>query len=318
MQRRHFLQAASFATFASALPTWAQIKATKLLVGAPPGGGTDILARAISHEMAKHLSRNFIVENRPGAGGNIAALGTSQAPADGGTLLLSYTSHVINPSLYKKLAFDPINDFTAIAPIATAPSVLLVSPQCPANTLQELIALAKSKPGTLNVAIAGLGGANHLAGEMLRKQANIDVLGIPYKGTAGALGDLMANHVDIVFSGYGAAAALIKAGKVKPLAVTSAQPLASLPKVPPIAHLLPNFDYSAWYGIFGPAGLPAKDVQALRGAVSAALKAPTILQQLEREGMSPLSMNGEEFTQFVSAELKRWKQAVEISGVELL
>lgn len=318
MQRRHFLQAASFATFASALPTWAQPKATKLLVGAPPGGGTDILARAIGNEMSKHLSRNFIVENRPGAGGNIAAMGTSQAPADGSTLLLSYTSHVINPSLYKKLPFDPINDFTPIAPIATAPSILLVSPQCPANNLQELIALAKSKPGTLNVAIAGLGGANHLAGEMLRKQANIDVLGIPYKGTAGALGDLMANHVDIVFSGYGAAGPLIKAGKVKALAVTSAQPLISLPNVPPIANDLPNFDYSAWYGIFGPAGLPAQDVEALRTAVAASLKAPAITQQLDREGMTPLTMNGDEFTQFVMAEVQRWKQAVEISGVELL
>ncbi len=317
MKRRALLSHAGFAALGMGLPAWAQTtSATRILVGAPPGGGTDILARALAHEMARQLSRNFIIENRPGAGGNIAALGVAKAVPDGGTLLLSYTSHVINPALYKKLPFDPVVDFTPIVPIATAPSILLVSAKCPARNLQELVAMAKDKPGTMNVAIAGLGGANHLAGEMLRKMAQIDVLGIPYKGTSGALTDLMGGQVDIVFSGFGAASGLIKSGRVKPLAVTSAGRLAALPDVPPVADLLPGFDYSAWYGLFGPAGMAAREVEAVRAAVHAAQRTPGLREQLEREGMGLLPMGTQEFRQFITAELGRWKLAVKASGVE--
>lgn len=318
MKRRHVLQGLGWTALASCGPVWAQPNAVKLLVGAPPGGGTDILARALSVELGRQLQRSVIVDNRPGAGGNIAAVGAAKAAADGTTLLLSYTSHVINPSLYKKPPFDPLADFTPIAPIAKAPSILVVSPKCPANNLRELIALAKSRPGKMNVAIAGLGGANHLAGEMLRKQAQIDVLGIPYKGTAGALTDLMADQVDIVFSGFGAAHGLVKAGKIKALGVTSAEPLAGLPEVPPIASVLPGFDYSAWYGVFGPAGMAAGEAQKLREAVAQALKSEELHKQLAREGMTPLHMDAQQFQQFVTAEVARWKTAVQVSGVELL
>lgn len=319
MKRRTLLQQAGLATFGLALPAWAQTAAaTRLLVGAPPGGGTDILGRALAQEMGKQLARTVIVENRPGAGGNIAALGVAKSAPDSGTLLLSYTSHVINPALYKKLPFDPVADFTPIVPIATAPSILLVSAKCPARNLQELVAMARDKPGTMNVAIAGLGGANHLAGEMLRKMAQIDVLGIPYKGTSGALTDLMAGQVDIVFSGYGAAGGLIKSGRVKALAVTSAARMAALPQVPPVADLLPGFDYSAWYGLFGPAGMAAKDVDALRVAAHAAQQSAGLREQLEREGMDLLQMETPAFRSFLQAELGRWKLAVKASGVELM
>lgn len=319
MKRRTLLQNAGLAALGLALPAWAQpAGATRILVGAPPGGGTDILGRALAQEMGKQLSRNMIVDNRPGAGGNIAALGVAKAAPDAGTLLLSYTSHVINPALYKKLPFDPLADFTPIVPIATAPSILLVSAKCSAKNLQELVAMAKDKPGTMNVAIAGLGGANHLAGEMLRKMAQIDVLGIPYRGTSGALTDLMAGQVDIVFSGYGAAGGLIKSGRVKALAVTSAARMAALPQVPPVADLLPGFDYSAWYGLFGPGGMSAKDVDALRAAAHAAQKTDSLREQLEREGMELLQMDTPAFQRFLTAELSRWKLAVKASGVELM
>ena len=164
----------------------AQAQATKLLVGATPGGGTDIVARAIALELGKRLDRPFIVDNRPGAAGNIAALATAKAEPDGHTLLLSYTSHAINASLYDNLPFDPVKDFTPISQIASSPAMLVARPSFKANNVAELIALAKSQPGKLNIAVAGIGSANHLAGEMLKRDAGIDLVGVPYKGTGPA------------------------------------------------------------------------------------------------------------------------------------
>lgn len=319
MKRREALNALGIAGLWGASGQWAAYAqgttAAKVLVGAPPGGGTDILARALTNEMGKALSRTLVVENKPGAGGNIAALGVAKSAPDSSTLLLSYTSHVINPALYKKAPFDPVGDFTPIAPIARAPAILVVAGNFPANTLPELIAMAKARPGSLNVAIAGLGGANHLAGEMLRKKAGIDVIGVPYKGTASALTDMMGGQVDIVFSGYGAAGALIKAGKLKALGVTSAKPLAELPGVPPIANVLPGFDYSAWYGLFGPAGMSAADVAALQKAVHQSLQSPQLQAQLKKEGMESMEMSAPEFRSFITAEVARWKDAVAASGM---
>jgi tripartite-type tricarboxylate transporter receptor subunit TctC len=319
MKRRLLIQALLGLTSAAGLrPALAQATATKLLVGAPPGGGTDILARTLGNEMGMHGKQTFIVENRPGAAGNLAAISTAKSVPDGSTLLLSYTSHVINPSLFKKPPFDALADFTPIAPIAKAPSILVVSPSCPANTLPELIALVKSKPHKMNIAIAGIGSANHLAGEMLRKRAALDIVSVPYKGTSAALTDLMAGQVDIVLSGYGAAGGLIKAGKLKALAVTSEKPMPSLPGVPAIATVFPGFDYSAWYGVFGPAGMKDTQVQFLRQAIAQALQSPELRAQLEREGMTPLEMTPAQFRQFLTTELAHWKEAVAVSGVELM
>lgn len=201
MQRRELL--ALLAASASGLPMTSALalETTRMLVGATPGGGTDLVARALAHEMTGPLGRQIIVENRPGAAGNIAAQAVATAAPDGSTLLMSYTSHAINASLYPNLPFNPVKDFTALYGVASAPAILVARPDFKANNMRELIALAKAQPGKLNLAIGGIGSGNHLGGEMLKRDAGIDIVSIPYKGTGPALVAVMAGDIDLAFSG---------------------------------------------------------------------------------------------------------------------
>ena len=294
----------------------AQAQATKLLVGATPGGGTDIVARAIALELGKRLDRPFIVDNRPGAAGNIAALATAKAEPDGHTLLLSYTSHAINASLYDNLPFDPIKDFTPISQIASSPAMLVARPSFKANNIAELIALAKSQPGKLNIAVAGIGSANHLAGEMLKRDAGIDLVGVPYKGTGPAIQDVVAGQIDLVFAGIATVQSLIKGGRLKALAVTSPKRLPAYPDVQAIAEVLPGYEYSAWYGLFGPAKLPKEMVEKLGNAARAALASPEMTKRLVDEGLIPVGSTPAEFQKFVASEIVRWGKVVAATGAK--
>ena len=294
----------------------AQAQATKLLVGATPGGGTDIVARAIALELGKRLDRPFIVDNRPGAAGNIAALATAKAEPDGHTLLLSYTSHAINASLYDNLPFDPVKDFTPISQIASSPAMLVARPSFNANNVSEVIALAKSQPGKLNIAVAGIGSANHLAGEMLKRDAGIDIVGVPYKGTGPAIQDVVAGQIDLVFAGVATVQSLIKGGRLKALAVTSPRRLPAYPDVPAIAEVLPGYEYSSWYGLFGPARMPKDMVDKLAVAARAALGSPEMAKRLVDEGLVPVGSTPAEFQKFVAAEIVRWGKVVAATGAK--
>jgi tripartite-type tricarboxylate transporter receptor subunit TctC len=289
-------------------------KPIKLLVGASAGGTTDTMARAIAAPLAASLGRPELVENRPGAGGNLAADAVAKSPPDGYTLLVSFTSHTINATLYPKLPFDPVADFTPISRIAIVPSLLTGRPGLAAPDLAALIALAKAKPGTLSIAIGGIGSSLHLAGEQLKMMAGIDLLNVPYKGTAPALTDVLGGQVDLMFISLVTGSAQVRAGKLRAYGVTSAQRQASLPDLPAIAEVVPGFESSAWFGVFGPAHLPAEITDKLNAAIRAALDDPKMREQLQAEGATPAGMSPAEFAAFVRDDVARWAPIVKQSG----
>jgi len=316
MQRRDFLTLLSAALM---LPPdlRAATTVTKMLVGATPGGGTDIVARSLAVELEKRLGRTFIVDNRPGAAGNIAAGVVAKAEPDGATLLLSYTSHAINPSLFQKLPFDTVKDFTPISLIASSPLLLVARPTLKANNLRELIALAKAQPGHLSLAVAGVGSANHLAGEMLKAEAGIDIVSVPYKGAGPAVADVVGGQADLLLSNVATVQPLLAAGKLKALAVSTPQRLAAFPNVAPIADVLSGFDYSSWYGLFGPANMPADVVKPLEKAARAAVASAEMRQRLHQEGLVPVGNSAPEFAQFVRKEIDRWAKVVAVTHTKI-
>jgi tripartite-type tricarboxylate transporter receptor subunit TctC len=291
---------------------------TRLLVGATPGGGTDLVARALAQELQGRLKRNVVVENRPGAAGNLAAGAVAKAEADGSMLLLSYTSHAINAALFAKLPFDPVKDFTPLSLVASSPLMLVARPNFQPNNLRELVAQYKGKTGAapLSIAVAGVGSANHLAGEMLRVETGLDIISVPYKGAAPAVADVMGGQVDLLFSNMATVQQLVRAGKVKALAISTAQRLASFPEVAPVAEVLPGFDYSSWYGLFGPAGLTPELTAQLAAATKASMGAPEFQQRLLSEGLTPIGSTPAEFAQFIRQDIVRWAKVVAATGAK--
>ncbi len=289
-------------------------KPIRILVGAPAGGTTDTLARTIGQEMSQELGQSVVVENRPGAGGNIAADMVAKSAPDGTTLLMSFTSHTINASLYKKLPFDPVNDFTPITLVATAPSVLVATPKLPANNIPELIKLARAEPGKLNFGIGSIGSSVHLAGDMFKMMTGTYIVNIPYKGTTPAVTDLLAGQVDLMFASTMNVAQHVKAGKLKVLGVTSPGPLPQFPGAAPIGATVKGFESSAWFGLFGPAGLPPEVTQALYHAARKGLESPAVRKRLEADGAQPVAMPPEAFATFIKQDIKRWAAVVKYSG----
>lgn len=299
-----------------AVPALAQNTPVRLLVGAPPGGSTDTLARALATEMGRLLGRIVLVENRAGAGGNIAAEAVAKASPDGNTLLMSFTSHAINASLYPSLPFDPIKDFTPLTCVATSPSILVANPSLPAKDVRELIALAKAKPGKLNLAIGAIGSSLHLAGDAFKMQSGAYIVNIPYRGTAPALQDVLAGQVDLMFAAIGNAQAHIRAGKLKALGVTSLKRLPAFPDVPAIAEVLPGYESSAWFGLFGPGQMDPALARRLSDAARQAINSPDVRRRLEMEGAVPVGNSPDEFARFVQAEITRWAKVVKFSGAK--
>jgi tripartite-type tricarboxylate transporter receptor subunit TctC len=289
----------------------------KLLVGAPAGGTTDTMARAIAEPMQAALRQPVLVENRPGAGGNIAADAVAKSAADGYTLLVSFSSHTINATLYAKLPFDPVTDFTPITMIARVPSLLVGNPKLPANDLAALIDLARKKPDTLTIGIGGLGSSLHLAGEQFKMMTGVRLLNVPYKGTAPALTDVLGGQVDLMFISLVTGTAQVHAGSLRAYGVTSAQRQASLPDVPAIGELVPGFESSAWFGVFAPADLPAAITDRLNAVIVAALKEPKLREQLAREGASAVGNTAAEFATFVGEDVKHWAPIVRQSGEKI-
>jgi tripartite-type tricarboxylate transporter receptor subunit TctC len=288
----------------------------KLLVGAAAGGTTDTMARTIAEPLSNLFGKPVLVEDRPGAGGNIAAEAVARSAPDGYTLLVSFTSHTINATLYPTLPFDPVADFTPIAMISTVPSLLVGNPKIPAESLKELIALAKAKPGALTMAIGGIGSSLHLAGDRFKMMADVNIVNVPYKGTAPALADVLGGQVDLMFISLVTGSAQVQAGKLRAYGVTSAARQKSFPDLPAIGEVVPGFESQAWFGVFGPAKLPDEIIDKLNRAVVDALKDTRMREQLLREGASPAALTPAEFAAFVREDIGRWAPVVRSSGAK--
>jgi len=288
----------------------------RILVGAPAGGSTDTLARSLAVSMGPLLGRVVVVENKPGAGGNIAADAVAKSPPDGNTLLMSFTSHAINATLYPSLPFDPVKDFTPLTCVATSPSILVAHPSVPAKDVRELIALARAKPGQLNFAIGALGSSLHMAGEAFKMQSGVFIVNIPYRGTAPAVQDVLAGQVQLMFAAIGNVQAHIKAGKLKALGVTSAKRLPEFPDVPAIAEVLPGYESSAWFGLFGPGRMPPELAGRLGDAARKAIVQPEMRKRLDAEGATAVGNSPAQFSAFVDSEIARWGKVVKFSGAK--
>ena len=288
----------------------------RILVGAPAGGTTDTMARALAQALGQQIGRAVVVENKPGVGGNLAADLVAKAPADGNTLLMSFTSHAINASLYPSLPFDPIKDFTPLTMVSSSPSVLVAHPSLPVKNVAELIKLAKQKPGQLNFAIGALGSSLHLAGDSFKMKAGVFIVNIPYRGTAPAVQDVLAGQVELMFAAVGNAQAHIKAGKLRALGVTSPKRLPAFPDVPAISETLPGYESSAWFGLFAPGRMNPELAQRLSDAARAAIQSPEVRRRIEHEGAVPAGNSPQEFAKFVESEIVRWRTVVQYSGAK--
>ena len=319
IQRRRILQA--FAPVPAMLMggrAFAQSTPIRILVGAPAGGSTDTLARTLSIEMGRLLGRTVIVENRPGAGGNIAADAVAKAAPDGNTLLMSFTSHAINASLYASMPFDHIGDFTPLSRIAMVPNLLVANPEQPFKTVAELIEYAKANPGKLNYASSGNGTSIHLSAELFKTMTGVDMVHVPYKGSAPAITDLLGNQVAIMFDNLPSAIQHVKAGKLVPLAVTAAKRAPELPDTPTIAESgLDGYEATSWFGLFVPAGTPEPVVGKLNEAIQAALAEPAMVEKIRAVGGEPHPESSAEFAEFIEAETAKWGKVVKASGARI-
>ena len=288
----------------------------KILVGAPAGGTTDRMARAIADPMAAALKQPVLVENRPGAGGNLAAAAVAKSVPDGYTLLVSFSSHTINATLYPSLPYDPVADFTPITMIARVPSLLVGRADLPAKDLKELIALAKAQPHKLTIGIGGIGSSLHLAGEKFKLMTGVDLLNVPYKGTAPALTDLLGGQIDLMFTSVVTGAEQVRAGKLRAYGVTSDKRQAMFTDLPAIGEVVPGFESTAWFGVFAPAGLPDAVTQKLHTTIVAALAEPRLREQLKTEGATAVGNTRKEFTAFVREDIERWAPVVKASGAK--
>lgn len=288
----------------------------RLIVPASPGGGTDFTARTIGQKLGEVLRQTVIVDNRPGAAGNIGVEIASKANPDGYTIVMPITSFSINPHLYSNLPFDTAKDFAPIVLASSAPLFLVVNPSVPAKSVSELIALAKAKPGQLNYANSGNGTTAHLAGELLKKMAGVDLVSVPFKGGGPAVIDLIAGRVQIYFSTIPAALTHVKAGKLRGIAVTTKKRVDLISEVPTVAESgLSGFEVVGWFGIFAPARTPKAVIATLNKGINEALRAPETQQRFARQGLIPGGGTPEELERFFHAEMKKWGALIKEVGI---
>ena len=301
---------------AQAVPPDYPSKPIHFVVPFPPGGPLDTIARVLGEKMSAAWGQPVVVENRPGAGGGIGAEFVARAPADGYTLLMGAVStHAINVSLYRKLPYDPLTDFIPVTQVAVVPNVLVLNPGVPANSVGELIALARARPGTLNFASGSNGSTGHLAGELFKSMAKVDMQHIPYKGATPAMSDLLAGQVSLMFDNLASAAPFIKAGKLKALAVTTARRSPLFPELPTLAESgLPGFDLSTWFGVFVPAHTPAATVAKLNAELVRILKTPELRERLSALGAEPVGNSPEQFLAYIRSEIPKYAKVIRESG----
>ncbi len=296
----------------------------RILVPFAPGGTTDILARALAPELSRAFGQQFIVDNKPGAGGNVGAAEIAKSAPDGYNLLMGTVgTHGINQSLYPKMPFDPIKDFAPITLVAGVPNVLVINPAkaeaLKINSVPDLIRYAKANPGKLNMASSGNGTSIHLSGELFKAMTGTFMVHFPYRGSGPALLDLIGGTMDVMFDNLPSAMPQIKAGKLRALAVTSAQRSAALPDVPTIAEAGPvkGFDASSWFGLLAPAGTPADIINRIQQETAKALATPVLKERLLAQGAIPSGMTPAQFAAYIAAETKKWAQVVKVSGAKV-
>jgi len=277
----------------------------------PPGGGTDILGRVIAERLAANLGQPVVTENRGGAGGNVGAEAAARSAPDGYTIVLVAPSLAISPSLYSKLNYDPLKDFAPVSLVATVPNIMITHPSVQAQTLQEFIALARQRPGSLNFGSGGSGTSNHLAGELFNIVAGTKLVHIPYKGVNLAMQDVLSGQVHLVFIGIPAAAPHIKAGRLRALALVAPQRTPALPEVPTVAEAgLKDFEVTTWYGVLAPAGTPRPIVTRLNSELVKIMHAPDTKERLAAMATDPLTSTPEEFAAYLKQEIAKWGDVV--------
>ena len=293
-------------------------KPIQMIVPQAPGGTNDIVARLVAADLSQRLGQQVVVENRPGAGGNIGTQAAARATADGYTLLMTISStQAINPSLYRQIPFDPIKDFEPIAPVATVPNVLVVNPAFPAKSLAELITMAKAKPDFYRYASAGNGTLNHLLGEMLNSMAGIKLEHVPYKGVAPALNDVLGNQVPMAFASLPSVLAHIKAGKVRALGVSSAKRSPFAPDIPAISETVPGYSGDLWVGLFAVRGTPKPVTEKLAKTLQAALADAPLRDKLAAQGAEVLTGTPQQFSTMLRADIDKWGKIVKASGAQV-
>jgi tripartite-type tricarboxylate transporter receptor subunit TctC len=314
--------AATLSALAMAIPSWAQAQAypqkpVKVVVAFTAGGTTDILARTVTQQLSEKLKQPFVIDNKPGAGGNLGTELVVRSAPDGYTLIVNSVGPIaVNPTLYGKLPYNPLTDLVPMVQIADVPNVLVIHPSVPANSMEELIAYAKANPGKLNYGSTGIGTSSHLSSFMLSKRVGFEAIHIPYKG-ADALKDLLAGRIQFMFATIPSVMPHITAGKLKPIAVSSLKRSRSMPDVPTVVEKgFPQFEAGSWFGFFAPKGTPEAVISMVNKAVNEILQVPAIEQQMIAQGADPAGGTPAQFGQFVQREHDKWRVIVRDSGAK--
>ena len=321
LPRRNFLH---LAAGAAALPAvlrfaWAQgypSRAVRIIAGFAPGGGTDISARLMGQWLSERLGQPFIIENRPGAASNIATEAVVRAPADGYTLLIIGAPAAINATLSEKLNFNFIRDIAPVGSIGSTPNVIVVHPSVAAKSVPELIAYAKTNPGKLNMASGGNGTPQHVVGELFKLMTGTNIVHVQYRGSGPAFTDLLGGRVQMMFATMPSSIEYVRAGKIRPLAVTTATRLALLPDIPTVSETVPGFEARSWYGIGAPKNTPAEIVDRLNKEINAALADPKMLARLSELGASPIAGSPTDFGKLIAEETEKWGKVVKFAGIK--
>src|SRR5215470_1779185 len=321
LARRKFLR---LAAGVAALPAISRVaraqtypnKPVRLIIGLPPGGGADIVARLIAQWLSERLGQQFVVENRPGAGTNIATEAVVRSPPDGYTLLLVNITNAINATLYDKRNFNLVRDIAPVASVNREINAMVVNPSLPAKTVFELIAHAKAHPGTINMASGGNGTPGHIAGELFKMKAGVDMVHVPYRGAAPALIDLISGQVQVMFSNLASSIEYIRAGKLRPLAVTTASRAEVLPNVPTVADFVSGFEASGWSGIGVPRNTPVELVDKLNKEINAGLGNARVKSRLHDLGLTVLASSSADFGQLIADEIEKWAKVIKFAGIK--
>jgi tripartite-type tricarboxylate transporter receptor subunit TctC len=320
--RRQFLHLTAGAAALPLLPRVAcaldyPARPVHLLVGYAAAGPTDISARLIGSWLSQRLGHQFVIENRPGAGTNIATAAVTRAPADGYTLLLVSTANAINATLYSNLDFDFIRDIAPVAGLTRGPAIMVVNPSVPAKTVPEFIAYAKANPGKINMATAGIGSGTHIFGELFKMMAGVDLIPVAYRGGGPAMTDLLAGQVQVMFEGIALALGYVRAGRLRALAVTTATRSPALPDVPTIGEFLPGYEASGFFGVGAPKNTPAEIVIKLNGEINAGLADPTMKARIAELGSVPLPMTPDEFGTLIAESTEKWAMVIRKLGLKV-
>jgi tripartite-type tricarboxylate transporter receptor subunit TctC len=288
----------------------------RIVVNSAPGGGTDILARVLAQYLSRN-GQNFFIENRGGGGGIVGIEAVKNSPADGYTLLMSPSTVAVLPAVTKEARFDPSKDFAAITQVAGISNVLVVHPDVPVKSLQELLALAKAKPGALNYASAGAGSSPHMSMELLKHMAGIDLQHIPFKGTGPAMTEVLSGRISALFSNMLTAKPLIEAGKLRALAISGPKRVAALPDVPTVAEAgVPGYSALQWYGVLAPAGTPQPAIARLQAAIAEALRTQEVRERLAQDGAEPIGGTSEDFAALIKSDLEKWARIAKAANIQ--